>query len=165
MTLVSRRRMYAPRMPCEGVSAIHLISAVSSSTCQTASPSRTLHSGPRDSPFQGAKESLVTPPAKTFRTIPQEIPPPHQTKTHPLSVEIFKRVRQASIPTLVPLDYSCITNQYNISFAKPGFTASVCLSFVYKQSFLWLTTVRVSRCACHGVTDPLNISSIEATVL
>ena len=164
MTLVSRRRMYAPQMPCEGVSVIHLILAISSSTCQTANPSRTLHSGPRESPFQGAKESLVTPQAKTFRTIPQEIPPPHQTKTRPLSVEIYIRVRQPSIPTLVPLDYSCITNRYNISFAKPGFTASVCLSFVCKQ-FSLFTTVHVSRRTCHGATDPLNISSIEATVL
>ncbi len=157
--------MYAPQTPCEGVSAIHLISATSSSTCQMASPSKTPRSGPRESPFPGAKEALTTQQAKAFGTIPQEIPHPHQANTHLPPVEVFKRVRQASIPTLVPLDCSYITNRYSISSTKPGITALVCLSFVYKQSFLWLMTVRVSRRACHGATDPSNINNIKATVL
>ncbi len=118
--------MYAPQTPCEGVSAIHLISATLSSTYQMASPSKTPRSGPRESPFPGAKEALTTQQAKAFGTIPQEI---------------------------------------SISSAKPGITALVCLSFVYKQSFLWLMTVRVSRRACHGATDPSNINNIKATVL
>ena len=126
MILVSRRRTYAPQMLCEGVSAIHPISAALSLTCQTARPSRTLHFGLRESPFLAAKEALTTQ-VKTLRTIPQEILPLHQTKTR-LSAEIFERVKQASIPTLVPLDYSCITNQYNFSSEKLGITASVCLS-------------------------------------
>ena len=150
--------MCAPQMPCEGVSAIYLISATSSSTCQTASPSRTLHSGPRESPSPGAKEALATQQVKAFGTIPRDILPHHQANMRRLSVEVFKRAKQAPTPTPVPLDYSSITNQYNISSAKPGITASVCLSF-YKQ-ISWLTKVRVSRRACHGVTDSFNVSSI-----
>ena len=117
--------MYAPQMPCEGVSAIHPISAASSSTYQLASPSRTQPSGLLESPFLGTKEALATQRVQTLGTTL------HQVKTPRLFVETFKRARQASIPTLVPLNYSCITDRYNISFAKPGITVSVCLSFVY----------------------------------
>jgi len=122
-------------MPCEGVSAIPLISAASSSTCRMVSPSRIRHSGLQESHFPATREGLATQQAKDFGTIQQEIPHPHQTNTHRLFVEAFKRVKQPSIQTLVPLVCSCITNRYNISSGKPGITASVCLLFAYKFFF------------------------------
>jgi hypothetical protein len=46
---------------------------------------------------------------------------------------------------------------------KTGYYCVGMLSLSVNKVF-WLTTVRVSCCACHGVTDLSNISNIEATV-
>jgi hypothetical protein len=117
MSLVSRRRMYAPLTLCEVASVTHPVSVVLFSICQLGSLLKTPHSGLQESRSLGAKEALPTR---------QEAPHLHQTGVLQLSAEMFRRVRPVPTPTLVPPLSSYIMNRYSISSAKLGIIASVC---------------------------------------
>jgi len=99
MSLVSRRRMYAPPTLCEVAIAIHPVSVALFSICQRESLSKIPHSGPQESRSLGAKEALA---------------------------ETFRRVRPVPTSTLVPPVSSYIMNRYSISSAKLGIIALVC---------------------------------------
>jgi hypothetical protein len=127
MSLVSRKRMYAPQTLCESASANHPILVTSSSTCQLVNPSRIPPSGLQEWPFLAAKSTRATRQVKAFGTILREILHPHQASMLLRFTEVLRRVRSSSTPTPVPLGCSYIVNRYNISSAKLVTTALVCL--------------------------------------
>jgi hypothetical protein len=80
MSLVSRKRMYAPPTLCEVASVMHPVSVALFSICQLKCLSKTLLSGLQESRSLEAKEALATRQVK----------------------ETFRHVRPVPTPTLVP---------------------------------------------------------------
>ena len=126
MSLVSRRRMYAPLTLCEVASVMHPVSVALFSICQLGSLSKTPHSGPPESHSLGTKEALATRQVKGAGSILEEAPHLHKTGELQLSAETFRRVRPVPTPTLVLPVSSYTMNRYSISSAKLGTIASVC---------------------------------------
>lgn len=108
MCFVSRKRMSVPPMPYEAVSAVYPTSVALFLTYRVANPSRTPHSGPRESHSLGAKPVLAIQRRK-----------------------IFKPVKPQPIQTPAPLDFSYIMNRYSTSSVKRDTTASVCQYPIY----------------------------------
>ena len=121
MCFVSRKRMSVPPMPCEAVSAVHPTSVALFSTYRVANPSRTPHSGPRES------HSLEVKP----------VPAIQRRKT-------FRPVKPQPIQTPVPLDFSYIMNRYSTSSVKQDTTASVRRYSIYEVIEIDDTFVQLS---------------------
>ena len=108
-------------MPCEAVSAVHPTSVALFLTYRVANPSRTPHSGPRES------LSLEVKPVPAIQRR-----------------KIFKPVKPRPIQTPAPLDFSYIMNRYSTSSVKQDTTASVCRYSIYEVVGIDDTFVQLS---------------------
>jgi hypothetical protein len=126
MSLVSRRRMYAPPTLCEVDSVIHPVSVALFSICQLGSLSKTPHSGLQEWRSLGAKEAPATRQVKGVGSILEEAQHLYETGVLQLPAVTLRRVKPVPTPTLVPPVSSYIMNRYSILSTKLGIIALVC---------------------------------------